>query len=600
MIFFCMQDGVRWPSYNFPNTPDSIALDAYLRHKSKFLEAAINRLAEQAVFNHPHGDCLYMASEKTAPGSRIAIIGAGVGGVTFAIGLQKRLGFHDFTIFEQGTDVGGTWRDNTYPGCCSDVPTHWYSLSSEPNPYWSRTHVPQSEIQAYWQSLARKYGLYTRTSFRTCVSSAAWDDERSVWVIELEDLQTGARRTEEAEILVSAVGLLGEPRYPTKLEGRDRFKGELLHSARWNHGIDLRDKRVAVIGNGCSGVQLVPEIVKESGVSVVNFCRTPSWLIHTPRGEFKEWHKWIFAHIPMAMRAYRAWIMLQHEMMWPLFSSGQSKNRAKVEETIKGFIRSVAPESYHDQLMPNYPLACKRLVVDTGYLAALHRPNLDLNWDGIAEITEDGIRTQKGENITFDIIIFSTGYVADTYPVPVRGKNGRTIQQYFDSQGGPTAYRSVGIPGFPNFYMLGGPNSNTSIGSVIFFEECQAEYILQLCAPVLSRSVRSFTITQSACDAYNADIQARISRAVYPQCNSWYRAAEGTGKNFSIFPGPLTRFWWIMRSPIWDDYEVQGAEKWKPRSKLARVVKCVGLGVALACTALVWLNPTQGGRIWST
>ncbi|OCH85373.1 FAD/NAD-binding domain-containing protein [Obba rivulosa] len=528
---------------------------------------------------------------------RVAIIGGGIGGLTFGIGLKRQLGFHNFTIYEQGADIGGTWRDNTYPGCCSDVPTHWYSLSTDLNPHWSRTHVPQAEIQAYWKRLAAKYALYGHTELFTRVRGAAWDAARALWVLELEDVRTHARRESEANVLISAVGLLMEPRFPPDLPGLERFGGALFHSARWDHGVELAGKRVAVIGNGCSGAQLVPEIVKESGISVVNFCRTPSWIIYRDRHAFKEWHKWVFAHVPFAMRLFRAYIMFLHEMGWPLYASVQSPARAKAEEAIKGFIRSVAPEKYHEKLMPDYPLACKRLVVDTGYLAALNRPNLDLNWDGIAEVTKEGILTQKGENLPFDVIIFATGYVADTYPVSVRGRDGLTIQEYFESQGGPTAYLSVAVPGFPNFYMLGGPNANTSIGSIIFFEECQTNLALQLSAPILTRSARALAVTRAACTAYNADLQARMARAVYPLCHSWYRAAGGAGKNFSIFPGPLARFWWITRAPVWAHFEMEGARRWWVRRVLGRVVWCAGVVAVLGCAVGVWRDPEGAERV---
>ncbi|EMD34222.1 hypothetical protein CERSUDRAFT_117119 [Gelatoporia subvermispora B] len=536
-----------------------------------------------------------MTSEKGPKGPSVAIIGAGIGGLTFGIGLKRQLGFENFTIYDQGADVGGTWRDNTYPGCCSDVSTHWYSLSTDPNPYWSRTHVSQPEIQAYWQGLARKYSLYAHTQFYTRVLSATWDAPRAVWVLELEDIRTKTRSEATAEVLISAVGLLMDPRYPSDLEGRERFEGDLFHSARWDHGVDLKNKRVAVIGNGCSGAQLIPEIVKEPGINVVNFCRTPSWFIYRSRWAYSDWHKWVFAHVPLAMRAYRAYLMWQLERNWPLYESAGSKQREVAEESLKGFIRSVTPAKHHDKLMPNYPMACKRLVIDTGYLTALHRPNLDLNWDGIEELTEEGILTKKGANIPFDVIIFATGYVADTYPIPIRGKDGQTIQEYYKSQGGPTAYRATSVPGFPNFYMLGGPNANTSIGSIIFFEECQTNYILQLCAPVLSRDARTFEVTSRACDAYNTELQARMARSVYPQCFSWYRAG-GAGKNFSIFPGPLSRYWWITREPIWEDYVAEGAGRWRVKRILSNVGKAGGLAALLGCVWLGWMKPEVVGR----
>ncbi|OCH87249.1 FAD/NAD-binding domain-containing protein [Obba rivulosa] len=526
-----------------------------------------------------------MSEKQSTNRPRVAIIGAGIGGLTFAIGLKKQLGFEDFTIYEAASDVGGTWRDNTYPGCCSDVATHLYSLSTEPNPLWSRTHVLQPEIQAYWVALARKHALYEHTQFHTRVAHASWDAVRAVWVLRLENTRTGEGREVEAQVLISAMGLLREPVYPPDVPGRERFKGEMFHSARWNHQVDLRNKRVAVIGNGCSGAQVVPEIVKEPGIQVVNFCRTPSWVIPAPRFEYSSLQKWVFAHVPFAMRAHRAYHMFMLEMMWPLFVGESNWRRTKAETLVKGYIKSKTPEKYHDRLMPDYPMGCKRLVLDTGYLTAMHRENLELNWDGIAEVTETGIRTRKGESLPFDVIIFSTGYEADGYPIPVWGRAGQTVQEYFNAHGGPTAYHAMSIHGFPNFYLLGGPNSGTSAGSIVFFEECQTNYILQLVAPVLRGDARAFEVTAAACAADDADVQARLAGTIYPRCNSWYRTGH-EGKNFSIFPGPLTRYWWVTRTPVWGDYVATGAGRWRVKRVLGSMGRAVGL--AALVMGVVW------------
>ncbi|EMD34215.1 hypothetical protein CERSUDRAFT_117114 [Gelatoporia subvermispora B] len=538
---------------------------------------------------------------------RVAIIGAGVGGLTFAIGLKTKLGFEDFTIYEAGADVGGTWRDNTYPGCCSDVPTHLYSLSTGLNPLWSRTHVPQAEIQVYWQALAREYGLYERTRFRTRVVSALWDVRKAVWVIELEGAgekgqrgEAARRWTEEANVLISAVGLLRDPVFPADIPGRERFGGALFHSARWDHSVELEGKRVAVIGNGCSGAQIVPDIVKIPGIEVVNFCRTPSWIIPMNRFEYKAWHKWVFAHVPLAMRAYRWYLMGMLELWWPLFVGQTNRLRGRTENLVREFMKSVAPEKYHEQLMPKYPMGCKRLVIDTGYLTAMRRPNLTLTWDGVAEVTEKGITTKKGELVPLDVIVFSTGYEADGFPIPVRGKSGLTVQEFFNANGGPTAYHAMSIPGFPNFYLLGGPNSGTSAGSIIYFEECQTNYILQLVAPVIQGSARAFTVTPRACEANNARIQARLKGTVYAGCRSWYRAAGGEGKNFSIWPGMLTSYWWTTRRVVWADYEVEGGERWKRQRKLRTMVKWGGLAVLLASAVCGWMHPEEAqDTLWT-
>ncbi|KAI0797187.1 hypothetical protein C8Q75DRAFT_802839 [Abortiporus biennis] len=518
---------------------------------------------------------LEKASSSSSP--RVVIVGAGIGGLTLGIDLKKKLGFHNFTIYEQSDDVGGTWHDNTYPGCGADVEVQWYSLSTEPNPYFSAAFVPQSEIKDYWVGLAKKYSLYDNTSLNTNVLSSTWDASRQLYAIELENVLTGERKTDYAQVFISAIGALHAPNYPPDLDSIKNFKGEHFHSARWNHKVRLHNKRVAVIGNGCSAAQFIPKISEDPTTEVVNFCRSSAWFLNIKPPAFTPWTIWKFVHIPLYLKIHRALLMVKHELAYVLALTGgpDNKFRKKIAASSAAYIRSTAPEKYHKVLIPDYEFGCKRPIVDSGYLEALNRPNLDLNYDDIASFTDDGIITKKGEHISFDVIIFGTGFEVDGYPIYIRGQGGKTIEQFYEEQGGPTAYFSTALPGFPNFFMILGPNANGH-GSIMFLEEVQINYILNVIKPVLQKSISSFEVTAAATDRYNKFLDSRLKGSVFTGCSSWYRVA-GTGKISRILPITQVEYWWRLRNVKWNDYSIVGGDAWERRRRILRVGKNVGV-----------------------
>ncbi|KAG1906692.1 uncharacterized protein F5891DRAFT_1003450 [Suillus fuscotomentosus] len=479
---------------------------------------------------------------------RVAIIGAGVGGLSQAIALKTKLGFHDFTIFEKASEVGGAWR-----GCSSDVQIHWYSLSSDLYPYWNKSHGLQPEIQAYWIDLSKKYNLYPHIA----ISSVA-------------------------HVVISAVGILDAPRIPYEIPGVRKFQGVSFHSAQWPGSIDLRNKRVAVIGNASSGAQFVPSVSEDPSVEVVNFIRTPTWFTTRPHIPYSDTEKWIFANIPLAMRLHRAWIVFWFELH--LIIRPSDRTLKKRREAMTKYILNKAPSRYHDRMIPDYLPGCKRTVANSGFLDVLHRPNLTLNFDGIDNIAENGIITKTGEMLPFDVIVYATGFISDRYPMHVRGSNEATIQGYYDAHGGPTAYLGTAVPDIPNFYLLAGPNTGIP-ASTLFMEEVQVGYIHQLIEPVLSGSASSFTVEASHTDEYNAKVQERISRSVFMQCHSWARM-NGTGKVYNPFPWAMTRWWLLLRKPNWDHYVAVGAEKWvraRRRKFVKNSLKCAAI-LTLLCS----------------
>ncbi|KAG2129471.1 hypothetical protein DEU56DRAFT_890681 [Suillus clintonianus] len=528
---------------------------------------------------------------------RVAIIGAGLSGLSQAIAIKTKLGFDNFTIYETGSEVGGVWRANTYPGCSSDLEIHWYSLSSDLYPYWNKSHSLQPEIQAYWIKLSKKYNLYGHIAFNTKVLSAEWDDAKQHYTLIAEDVFSGKRTTSVAHVVISALGILEVPKIPYEIPGVRKFQGASFHSAQWPDSINLQNKRVAVIGNASSGAQFVPSVSEDPSVQVVNFIRTPTWFLTRPHIPYSDTEKWIFANIPLAMQLHRAWIMFRH--VAPVHLPMSDKALQKQRDVMTKYILDNTPGRYHARLIPDHPPGCKRIgssvvvklslyscsfhaVTDSGFLESLHRPNVTLNFDGIAEIVENGIITKTGEMLPFDVIVYATGFIGERYPMHVRGLNGATVQGYYDAHGGPTAYIGTTIPDTPNFYLINGPNTGTRV-SALFIAEVQVAYILQLIEPVLTGSASSFTIKATPTDMYNAKVQERLSRSVHVHCYSWART-NGTDKVFYPFPWPVTVWWWLLRKPNWDHYVAIGAEKWV----WARRIKAVKN--ILKCTAVLTLS----------
>ncbi|KAH8827061.1 hypothetical protein DL96DRAFT_1710212 [Flagelloscypha sp. PMI_526] len=478
---------------------------------------------------------------------RIVIVGGGLAGISTAIALKKQLGFENFTIYEKSASVGGTWRDNTYPGCGSDIPGHWYSLSHEPNPNWSAYFVSQPEILAYWRGLHQKFDLGRHTIYNTAVHSAKWDEQSSKYTLTLHDGDSDQfRETTEADLVVYAIGGFQQPKFPTDIKGIEAFGGNIFHSARWRHDVQLKGKKIGVIGNGCSAAQLIPTITKDPSVQVINFCRTPQWFV--PRGNYRypSFVKWIFAHIPLVMWFYRISLWFKHDISYLAFHKSSGRLLKLVRTAFTFYMKRTAPKQYLDKLIPTYDPGCKRIIVDPHYLESLHRPNVDIEWSPIEEIVPEGIKLQNGKMVPLDVIIFSTGYSIDPVDLRVTGRNGRIMREYFEEQKGPTCFFGSFVPGFPNAGVLLGPNVAAGHASVIFSEETQINFILKLAKMVIEGKIKSFDVKEETTNRYNTWLQSRLSNSVWTQCTSYYQSAT-TGKIVATFPGPVTLFWWMMR-----------------------------------------------------
>jgi cation diffusion facilitator CzcD-associated flavoprotein CzcO len=479
----------------------------------------------------------------------VAILGAGFGGICMAIHLQKA-GFHDFTLYEKAGAVGGTWRDNTYPGAACDVRSHLYSFSFEPNPDWSRTYASQPEILRYIEHCVDKYGLRPHLRFHTEIESARFDASHGVW-----SLRTRGGQELEADIVVSGVGQLNRPHTPA-LPGLESFDGIRFHSARWNHDHDLTGETVAVIGNGASATQFIPQIAPRVGRLLV-FQRSPNWI--TARGDraMTELEKSLFRRLPSLTALHRASIHWGLEARF--FAFRQESPLSKLFEQIarRHLRRQVSDPQLRAALTPDYPIGCKRILLSDDYYPALQRENVELVTQGIERIEGNGLVTRDGRTHEVDTLIFATGFEATSFLAPMRfeGLGGRTL--YEEWKEGAEAYLGLAVSGFPNFYMLYGPNTNLGHNSIISMIECQVRYIVQCLEAMRERELLWLDVKPEVMAAFNAELRHDLSRTVWAAgCGSWYKTSSGKiTNNWSSF---VTDYQRRTRHPDWSAFHAVG------------------------------------------
>jgi cation diffusion facilitator CzcD-associated flavoprotein CzcO len=462
-----------------------------------------------------------------------AIIGSGFSGLGMAIRLKQE-GIEDFTVLERGDDVGGTWHYNTYPGCACDVPSHLYSFSFAPNPGWSRSFSPQPEIWAYLRDCARRFGVLPHLRLRHEVRQATWDDARRRW--RLETSHGGWT----ADVLVAATGFLHQPKVPA-LPGLDGFAGAAFHSARWDHDLDLTSRQVAVVGTGASAAQFVPEIQPLVGRLTV-FQRTAPWVLPRLDRALTGAERWLYRSLPATQRLARSSIYWAREGITAAFLHPRAM-RLPQRLALRHLRRVVADPELRARLTPDYTLGCKRVLLTNDYLPALTRPNVELVSAGIREVRSRGILTDDGIEHPADTIIFGTGFHVTDPPVGelVRGRDGRTLAQAW--AGSPRAYLGVGVAGFPNLFLLLGPNTGLGSTSVVLMIEAQVEYLLRALRFMRAAGVATVEPRPDAQEAFVAEVDGRMRGTVWSAggCASWY--LDRTGRVSAIWPG----FTWAYR-----------------------------------------------------
>ncbi|MDB4937516.1 MAG: 4-hydroxyacetophenone monooxygenase [Labilithrix sp.] len=457
----------------------------------------------------------------------VAIAGSGFGGLGTAIRL-KQSGVDDFVVLERASDVGGVWRDNTYPGCACDVESHLYSFSFARNPEWTRSFSPAAEIHAYLRSCAERFGIVPHLRLGHEIESATWDDDAQRWRLET------SQGPITADFFVAAVGALSDPSIPS-LPGLDSFAGTTFHSARWDHGHDLAGKRVAVIGTGASAIQFVPAIQpKVSALKV--FQRTAPWIVPRRDRALGERQRNILRRSNAAQWMKRAGIYALRELMAVAFFD---TNVAKLTQRLamKHLERSVPDPALRAKLTPSYTMGCKRILLSDDYLPAIAKPNVDVVTDAIAEIRPEGVLTKDGTLHEVDTIIFGTGFQVQKYPFAerVRGKRGDTLAETW--KGGMTAHLGTTVAGYPNLFLLQGPNTGLGHTSVITMIESQIEHIVNAVRYLRTRALATVEPRVEAQAAFVAGVDAKMKGTVWTSggCASWYLDARG--RNSTLWPG---------------------------------------------------------------
>ncbi len=482
---------------------------------------------------------------------RIAIIGSGFSGLCLGIQL-KQAGIDSFAIYEKSDRLGGTWRDNTYPGAACDTPAFSYCFSFEQKTDWSRKWAPQAEILAYLRHCATRYQLLRKIRFNTEVASARFDAEAGEW-----QLRTTAGEKIAADVLVSGVGQLNRPCQP-EIPGLDRFEGESFHSARWNHDVELAGKTVAVVGNAASAIQFVPQIapkVKQLHI----FQRSANWMIPRFDRAYSDRERRRFARHPLLARLYRWWIWAQHEARFPVFRRNEFLSK-RIGKLAEGYMRSkVSDARLQDLLVPDYPIGGKRILISDDYFQALERDNVDVVASPIERLTEHAVVTRDHCSYPVDAVIFATGFESTSFlaPMKLEGREGRLLESEWKD--GARAYLGIAVAGFPNFFMLYGPNTNLGHNSIIFMLECQARYIVQCIQALGTRDLKYLDLREEVMDAYNERIQRELARSVWAATGkSWYKTTDG--KITNNWSGTTARYWWKTRKPDLSLYDQVASE----------------------------------------
>ena len=485
-----------------------------------------------------------MASDVSDPTGhvRLAIIGSGFGGLGAGV-MALEQGIDSFVILERASAIGGTWRDNTYPGCACDIPSNLYSFSFAQNPEWSRSYPLQPEIREYLERITDHFGLRSRLRFRFDVESIQWNDDVEQWEIVS---RSGDRIT--ADAVICATGPLSRPTIP-EIPGIERFVGPVFHSAAWRHDVDLDGSRVGVVGTGASAIQLVPEIV-DRVVHLDVFQRTPPWVLPRDDRPTPEWRRTLYRRVPFMQRLHRWRVYLRQELLAVAFL-GHGRMAKEMTQRIKDETRTLIDESFSDpsvavELIPDYVPGCKRLLISNDWYPAIAKPNVSIRTSGIRSIDETGVFTDDGTHHALDVLIMATGFSVRSFPSPLRiiGRDGVDLRDHWND--GASTDLGLTVSGYPNLWFLAGPGTGLGHNSIVFMIEVQLQQIARALRH-LDRSGDDILELRGEVEVASYDeMQRRIAGTVWSSgCSSWYLSDDG--RVDTIWPGTTTEYWWRAR-----------------------------------------------------
>jgi cation diffusion facilitator CzcD-associated flavoprotein CzcO len=481
----------------------------------------------------------------------VVIVGAGFGGIAAAVEL-KRQGHDDIVILERGDRVGGVWRANTYPGLACDVPSHLYSYSFALNPRWTRRFSPREDIQRYLEDVATKFDVLRHVRFGQDVQAAAFDEDAGRWRIEV-----AGGETYDAEVLITACGQLQRASIPA-IDGLDRFKGPMFHSAHWDHSQDLRGRRVAVIGTGASAIQFVPAIAPEASRLTV-FQRSAPWVLFKGDAEYSERKKQFYERFPFVQRTLRQLWWHWMESLVPLFTN-RPRWAARIVAPLyrrlawlQRFVQLRGDPRLMKATKPDYEMGCKRVLTTFDWYPTLRRDNVDLVTDRVREVTDDAVVAEDGREYPADAIVFGTGFTATEFlaPMEITGRGGRGLLADAWARGAE-AYLGITVPDFPNLFLLYGPNTNHGVGSAIELLEGQARYSADAVRLLSTGAAERLEVRRDVHDAFQAELKERLDDTVWTRCSSWYVTADGRVTN--NWPGTQREYRERTRSVAVDEY----------------------------------------------
>jgi cyclohexanone monooxygenase len=478
-----------------------------------------------------------MPADRLSPLS-VGVIGAGPGGLALGIFLAKA-GFRHFTIFDREDGVGGTWRINTYPGLACDVKSHLYSYSFDLNSEWSRMWPGQPELLEYFERSTDRHGLRPHLRLNTEITTAQWNPGANMWM-----LTDSAGNQHTFDVVVSAVGMFTRPLLPDLLE-QEPFTGTVMHTARWDHSVDLTGARVAVLGTGSTASQLIPEVAKVAD-KVYSVQRSPTWILPKPDRPYTERERLIFKRIPFATKFYRTRLWLRSERNISVIENGSDKTNEFKDISLRYLEKCVADPELRAKLTPDHPLGCKRLVFAADYLSTLTQPHVEVVSSPARALRARSLVTEDGSELDVDVVLCATGYAATDYlgQIEVIGEDTRSLRDTW--RDGAFAYLGMTVPGFPNFFMLYGPNTNVGSNSVIFVLEAQAHYIVRT-LKYLRRTRRHYVaVRPQTMTDFLADIDRWMAGTVWTtRCSNYFRAPNG--RVVTQWPRSARAFWAMTR-----------------------------------------------------